>query len=101
AGITERKDALLGAALFLVAARAAECGIETVFVERLFQRHGLHDLGMDRRAVRERADALRDAFLVDVHDQLEAQSLRSLVAELDHLAEFPRRIDMEQRERRL
>src|SRR5437588_12691 len=34
-GGAEREDALLGAALFLVAARAAECCIEAVLVERL------------------------------------------------------------------
>jgi hypothetical protein len=47
----EREDALLGAALFLVAARAAEGGVEAVFVERLLQALGLHHLGVQRRAV--------------------------------------------------
>ena len=43
----EREDALLGARLLLVAARAAEGGVEAVLVERLLQRLGLHHVGVD------------------------------------------------------
>src|SRR4029453_5152204 len=39
------------------------------------------------------------AFFIDVHDQLEIELLRELVPELDHVPEFPRRIDVHQRER--
>ena len=42
----EREYSLLGAAFFLVAPRAAERGIETVFIERLLQCFGLHHVGM-------------------------------------------------------
>ena len=46
-------------------------------------------------------DAALHAVLVDMHDQIQSEPLGRLVAELDHLPEFPGRIDMHQRERRL
>ncbi len=46
----------------------------------------------------ERADPRRDSVGIDMHQQLEAEPFHRLVAEGDHLAELPRRIDMEQRE---
>ena len=100
-GVAEGEDALLGARLLLVAARAAEGRVEAVFVERLAQRHGLHDVGVGVRAVVERVDAVAHAVLVDVDQQVEAELLRHLVAERDHLAELPGRVDMQERERRL
>ena len=39
--------------------------------------------------------------LVDVDDQIEAKPARRFVAEGDHLAELPGRIDVQQRKRRL
>ena len=48
-GAAERKDAFLGAAFFLIAARAAEGGVELVLVQRLLQRLGLHHVGVDAR----------------------------------------------------
>ena len=50
-GVAEGEDALLGARLFLVAPRAAECRVEAVFVQRLAQRHRLHDMRMGVRAM--------------------------------------------------
>ena len=41
------------------------------------------------------------AVVVDVHEQLDAEPLRGRVAERDHLAELPGRVDVQQRERRL
>ena len=43
----KREDALLGARFFLVAPRPADRRIEAMQVERLPQRLGLHDVGMD------------------------------------------------------
>ena len=99
--VAEREDALLGARLLLVTARPAEGGVEAVFVERLAQRHRLHDVGVRVRSMHERADAVAHAVLVDVDEQIEAELARHLVAKLDHLTELPGRIDMEKRERRL
>ena len=39
------------------------------------------------------------SVLVGVDDQLAAEFLRAAVAEFDHLAKFPCRVDMQQRER--
>ena len=97
----EGKDALLGAAFFLVAPRAAESRIEAIFVQRLFQAFGLHHLGMQRRAGIERIDAALHAVLIDMDDQIETQPLRRLVTERDHLPELPGGVDMQQRKWRL
>ena len=101
-GVAEREDALLGARLLLVAARAAEGRVEAVFVERLAQRHRLHDVGVGVGAVVERVDVLRARPSWLVWTSRSKPSLRRhLVAEGDHLAELPGRIDMQERERRL
>ena len=95
----ERKHTLLGAAFFLVAARAAERGVEAMHVERLLQPLRLHHVGVNGGAVRERVDALRDAVRVRVHDQLQVVLLRDLVAQLVHRLELPQRVDVQQRKR--
>jgi hypothetical protein len=46
AGRAEREDALLGAALLFVAARAAEGDVEAVEVERLLKPLGLPHVGV-------------------------------------------------------
>ncbi len=97
----EGEHALLGAGFLLVAARPAEGRVELVFVERLLQRLRLHDLGVKLRTVRERPDAHLDPLGIDVFDELQAPFLDDVVAELDHLAELPGRVDVEQREGRL
>ncbi len=51
--VSEGKDALLGARFLLVAARAPEGRVETIFVERLPERHRLHDMGVVAGAMRE------------------------------------------------
>ena len=43
----------------------------------------------------------REPLLVDVDEQLEAELRGHAVAERDHLAELPGRVDVQQRERRL
>ena len=100
--IAERIDAFLGTRFFFVAAGTTEGGVELVLVEGLFERLGLHDVGVDLAAVRERSHALLHAFLVDVDDQIPAELLADeLFAEGDHLAELPGRVDVHQRKRRL
>jgi hypothetical protein len=63
------------------------------------QRLRLHDVGVQRRPVLERIDAGLQALAIDVHDQLEPMPSRGFVAEGDHVAELPRRVDVQQGER--
>src|ERR1044071_7087125 len=95
----ERKNALLGAALFLVATRAAEGRVEAMKIKRLLQRFGFHHMSVHRRPGRDRTDTVRNAFLIDIDNQVEAEPLCRLVAESDHVPELPRRVDMHERER--
>ncbi len=95
-GTADREDAFLGARLLLVAPRARERRVETVFLERLPEPHRLHDMGVHVGAVRERADALIDPVLIDVDEEIEAELSRHPVAKLDHLAELPFGIYMQE-----
>src|SRR5581483_3889441 len=61
---------------------------------------GLHHVGVDDRPAVERVDAAREPFLVDVHEQVEAVLGGHLRAEAVHVLELPRRVDVEERERR-
>ena len=97
--VPEGKHPLLGPRLLLVAAGPAEGGVEAVFVEGLPQALRLHDVGVDLAAVREGVDPLGPPLLVDMDDELEAELLGDvLVAELVHVAELPRRVDVHERE---
>src|SRR5260370_36854490 len=93
----EGEDTFLGAALLFVAPCSADRRVKTVFVERLLQGLRLHDLGMQGGARGDRADAAIEPLLVDMHDQIEPTTRGGFVAKGDHLAEFPRRVDMQQR----
>src|SRR6185295_9282418 len=83
AGAAQRENPLLGARRLLVSARPADRGIEAMEIERLLQRRGLHDVGVDRRAMAERADAARQPLAVDVDQQRQAELLHAPVAEGD------------------
>jgi hypothetical protein len=95
----EREHALLGAAGFLVAPRATEGGVEAVSVERLSQGFGLHHVGVGGGCEIEWVDAASQTLFVHVHDEVGVALGRDLVAKLVHFAEFPGRIDVQQRER--
>src|SRR6266545_6393444 len=95
----KRKNALLGAGFFLVASRAAEGHIKAVQIERLLERFGLHDIGVICRAMSDRTDALGNAALVGVRNQLEPDFSRRAVSKRDNLLEFPSGIDVHQRKR--
>ena len=69
-------------------------------MQGLLEGLGLHDVRIGC-AVIEGIDALFDAFLIDVFNELQAVLLHGFIAEADHFLELPRRIDMEERERRL
>jgi hypothetical protein len=68
-------------------------------IECLFQGFGFHDVGMERRAGRNRTDPACNAVLIDVHDQIGADFLDRPIAERDHFAEFPGGIDVHQGKR--
>ncbi len=73
--------------------------VEAGCVERLLQPLGLHHVGVDRSQSRT-GSARRQALRVDVHDQLEAGPA-AIGRGSVHLLELPRRVDVQQRERRL
>ena len=92
----EAEDALLGAALLLVAASAAERGVEAILVERLLEALGLPHVGMDG-AVIERIDPGLFRLGIAIDDQLHAGFRRGAVPKRVHVPELPGRVDMKQR----
>ena len=101
-GIAPRaEDALLGARTLLVAPGPANGDLETMGIERLAQRHGLHRRRIGRGVVVEGVHTLVEGLAVGPDDQLEAVPLRHLVAEGDHVAELVGGVDVEQRNRQL
>src|SRR5262249_48336118 len=99
--VAQREHALLGTRALLVAARTAKGSIEAVQVERLAQGLRLHHVGVQLRAMCDRRDAALEPVRVGMNDEVEPELAYAGVAERDHLAEFPGRIDMEKRKRRL
>ena len=97
--VAERADALLGPGFFLVAAGATEAGIETVLVQRLLERFGLHHIGVLGRAHREGRDVQPCAIRVDVHAHVQLELFRQAVTEHGHFAELPAGVHMQQWER--
>ncbi len=67
---SERKDPFFGPALLLVSPGAAESGIETIFIESLFERLGFHHMRIKRRPGSEWIDASLDPFFIDEHAQI-------------------------------
>ncbi len=96
-GRAEGVDALLGTACLLVAARAAECGVVLTRVERLAQRFGLHDVGIERRSVRERRGRSRLSRRIGVGDEVEIVSAAISSANRSSRGTSSR-IDMQERE---
>ena len=99
-GVAKGEDALLGAGLVLVAARAAEGGVEVVVADGVEQRDRLepvaraHDAGVLDLALVDRVLHLGD-------DQARADALDRRVAELDDLGEVLTGVDVQHRERQL
>lgn len=98
--VAEGEDTLLGAALFLVASGTAEGRVEMVLVKSVEQRLRLHQVGVYLRAVRKRSHARLESLLVAFNDELPSVFLGIPVAELQHLLEFPFRVDVHQGEGR-
>ncbi len=100
-GGADREDALLGPRLLLVTPGPAEAQVVLVVVDDLLEPLGLPHVGVHGRAVVERVDPAGDALRVLVHDEVDTEPGRRVVAELVHVAELPRGVDVHQRERRL
>ena len=98
-GRAEREDPLFRAALFFIPACAAKGHVEIILGQRLFQTIGFPHVGV-QAAVIERVDALFHRFGILINDQIHPGILRRLFAQRIHVAELPRRIDMQQRKRR-
>ncbi|MNP09471.1 hypothetical protein D3C76_1015780 [compost metagenome] len=97
--VAERVDTLFGTGFLFVTTRAAEGRIKTVFVQRLLQPFGFHDVRVLGAAVDERVDAHRHAFRVFVHQQFTAIGFGRAVAKLVHLTKFPAGVNVQQRKR--
>ncbi len=92
--VAKRIHPLLGAGTLLIPAGPAKGRIEIVQFQRLLQRLGFHDVGIDPRTVRERVDPLTDALFIGVDEQFQPQPLRLRVAKTDHVPEFPGGVDV-------
>ena len=90
----QREHALFRPAFFLIAASAADGGVDAVPIERLFERYGLHRVGMQCRAGGDWIDTCLEAFFIDVDDKIEPQPLCGGIAEFNHVPELPRRVDV-------
>ncbi len=101
AGGAEGEDALLGAAFFLVAARAAEGGVEPYLSSACLRLSVFITWVCSEEPLSNGIDAALHPVLVDMDDQVQPQPLGGLVAELDHLPEFPGGVHMQQRKGRL
>src|SRR3954464_3789426 len=97
--VAEGEDALLRAGALLVAARAAERGIEAVLLDGVEQRHRLQPVARCARAGLLDRAALVDRLLHAGHDQLLVQLGDAAVAELDDLGEVVAGVDVHERER--
>ncbi len=80
-------------------ARVAENHVVAALVECPPQRAGTHLARIDI-AVVDRVVAFAAADLVGIHHEIEAALRRELVAKSEHVAEFPGRIHMQQRQGR-
>ena len=100
-GRAMREDALLGAALLLVAPGAAEGRVESAICRAPGAALRSSSLAYARRSPRRPARRPLHAVLIDMDEQIHAHARRRLVAKGDHLAEFPGGVDMQQRKRRL
>ena len=99
--VAETEDALLGAALLFIASCAADGSIKSSLVERLAKALRLHDIRVHFAPTRHRADARGQSLFIDVHAQVNTESLGSLIAEGDHLPELPGGVHMQQWKGRL
>ena len=98
--VAEGEDALLGAGALLVAAGAAERGLEAVLLDRVEQGDGLEPVARGARTRLLHHAAVVDRLLHGGHDQVGADLLHDPVAVLDDLREVLARVHVHDRERK-
>ncbi len=94
----KREYPFLSPALLFVAARTAECDVEVVQVECLFESLGFPKIRMQCGTVVEGIYAAAFGVRILIDDQLHAGLAGHPIAKFVHGAEFPRGVDMQQRE---
>ena len=99
--IAKAEYSFLGAGFLFVAAGSTKGCIELVFVERLLERLGLHNVGVLLAAVGEGAYSRRYALCVGVDEKFEAKVFNMAITKFDHLFEFPGGVNVQQRKRGL
>jgi len=98
-GGAEGEDPLLGTAFFFVTAGAAKDCIKAMFVERLLERLGLHDISVVVAAVGKRIDTGGQPVEIGMDKQLHAAFGNHPVAVNIHFLKLPAGIDMKERKR--
>src|SRR6185312_5241802 len=96
-GIAKGKNALLGARLFLIPARSADCSVNSILRQRIEQGLGLEQGAAFAWAQPERISAHRDGLMIGMDYQLHAQFAAGPIAKLAHFPEFISSIDMHER----
>ena len=97
--VTETEDAFLCPRLLFITTSSAEGCIELPFVQGIEQGFCLHQVGMHFAAMREGSHACLERLHVALYNQVPTMFFCIRVAELNHLAELPFRVDVHQWER--
>jgi hypothetical protein len=92
------EEALLGARLFLVPARAADGCIRLEFGQGVEQRHRLQAVAAGGRAFFLHHPSLVDGILDEAHDQLSADLLDQPISKIERFREVVAGVDVHQRE---
>jgi hypothetical protein len=79
-----------------VAPGTAKGRIKTVFIQRLLECFGLHDVRVPLAGIGKGIYAFPDVFPVGMDYQFQVQFAYISVAELNHLAEFPGGVDVQE-----
>ena len=99
--VSEGINSFLGAGFFFITAGAAEGCIKSEFIKRLLKSLRLHDVRIDGRAMTKGRDRLIDPRLIGVNDNIQIMFGDHFVPKLNHLFKLPRRINMQDRKRKL
>ena len=97
--VAETEDAFLCPRFLFITSSSAEGSIELPFVQGIEQGFCLHQVGMHFTAMREWSHTGLERLHVALYNQVPTMFFCIRVAELNHLAELPFRVDVHQRER--
>lgn len=99
--IAKRVDTLFGTRFLFIATRTTKGRIKAIFVQRLLQALGFHDVGVLRGAVIKWVDPRRQTFWIFMHDEIKAVLFGRRITKRNHVAKLPVGIDVQQRKRDL